>query len=120
MSSAHWQIFVITRVFDIVQVDNILQKCYWGGTSLPTRIIEASTHWAFTCSKSAIETLEQGVEFVKVNIKETKKTSNDAFLESLLLTFYIALVNSTEFEQVNAGCAEHLKKAVFKNSYLVK
>ena len=119
MSSTHWQIFVITRVFDIVQVDNILQKCYWGGMSLPTRIIEASTR-AFACSKSAIETLEQGVKLVKVNIKETKKTSNDTLLVSLLLTFYIALGNSTEFEQVNAGCAEHLKKAVFKNSYLLK
>ena len=65
------------------------------------RMIETSTHWGFTCSNSAIETLEQGVKFV--NIKDTKKTSNDAVQVSLLLTLYIILVNSIEFEQVNAG-----------------
>ena len=61
VSSAQRQIFVIPRVFDIMQLD-ILQKCfnysYRGSTSLPTRIIEPSTHWIFTCSKSPIETLE--------------------------------------------------------------
>ena len=54
------QIFVIARVFDIMQFD-MLQKCfncsYRGSTLLPTKIIESSTHWAFTCSKSAIKTL---------------------------------------------------------------
>ena len=39
----------------------------------------------------------------KVNIKDTKKTSNDVVLLSLLLTLYIVLVNSIELEHVNAG-----------------
>ena len=29
----------------------------------------SKTQWAFTCSKLAIETLEQGVKYVKVKIK---------------------------------------------------
>ena len=66
VSSTQRQIFVIARVFDILQFDNMLQKyfnyIYRGSTSLATRIIESSTHWAFTCSKSLIETLEQGVK----------------------------------------------------------
>ena len=69
VSSAQRQIFVIARVFDIMQFDNVLQKCfncsYHSGTSLPARIIEPSTDWAFTCSTSAIETLEQGIKSVK-------------------------------------------------------
>ena len=32
---------------------------------LPTRIIEPSTHWTFTCSKSAIEIVEQGIKSVQ-------------------------------------------------------
>ena len=60
---------VIARVFDIIQFDDMLQKCfncnYRGSTSLPTRIIEPSTHWVFTCSKLAIKTLEQGVKSVQ-------------------------------------------------------
>ena len=39
----------------------------------------------------------------KVNITDTKKTSNDVVLLSLLLTLYIVLVNSIELEHVNAG-----------------
>ena len=70
MSSAQQQIFVTVRVFDIMQFDNMLQKCfntikYRGSTSLLTTIIEPSTNWAFTCSKAAIETLEQGVKSVQ-------------------------------------------------------
>ena len=42
-SSAQRQIFEITLAFDIMQFDNMLQKCfncsYCGSTSLPTRII---------------------------------------------------------------------------------
>ena len=57
------------RVFDIMQFDNMLQKCfncsYRSSTQLPTRIIETSTHWTFTCLKSAIETLNQGVKSVQ-------------------------------------------------------
>ena len=49
----------------------------------------------------------------KVNIKDTKKTSNDVVLLSLLLTLYIVLVNSIELEHVNAGWAEPLKRSVF-------
>ena len=56
----------------------------------------------------------------EVNIKDTKKTSNDVVLMSLLLILYIVLVNSIECEQVNAGWAEPLKKGVFKNSYFLK
>ena len=68
VSSAQRQIFVIARVFDIMQFD-MLQKCfncsYRGSTSLPTRNIEPYTHRALTCSNSAIETLKQGVKFVQ-------------------------------------------------------
>ena len=38
---------------------------YCGSTSLPTRIIKYFTHWAFTFSKSTIETLEQDVKSVQ-------------------------------------------------------
>ena len=42
VSSAQRQIFVIALAFDIMQFDNMLQKCfncsYRGSTSLPTRI----------------------------------------------------------------------------------
>ena len=69
MSSTQQQIFEIARIFDIMQFDNMLEKCfnciYRDSTSLPTRIIEPSTHWALTCSKSSIETLEQGAKFVQ-------------------------------------------------------
>ena len=38
--------------------DNMLEKyfncSYRGSTSLPTKIIEPSTHWAFTCSKFVV------------------------------------------------------------------
>ena len=60
MSSAQRLIFVIARVFDIMQFDNMLQKCYRGSSSLSTRIIEPSSHWEFICLKSAIEILKQG------------------------------------------------------------
>ena len=66
MISALPQIFAL--VLDIMQFDNILQKCfdssYYGRTSLPTRFMELSTHCAFTCSMSAVETLEQEVKSV--------------------------------------------------------
>ena len=69
MSSAQRQIFVIAGVFDIVQFDNMSQKCfncsYSDSTSLLTRIMKPSAHWAFNCSKPAIETLEQGVKSVQ-------------------------------------------------------
>ena len=77
-SSAQRQIFVIALVFDIMQFDNILQKCfncsYRGSTPLPTRIIEPSTHCVFTCSKTAIGTLEQGVKSVQ---SQHKSYQND-------------------------------------------
>ena len=69
VSSEQRQIFVISRAFDM-QFDNMLQKCfncsYRGSTSLPTRIIEPSTHWVFTSSKSAIEILEQGIQSIQI------------------------------------------------------
>ena len=46
--------------------------------------------------------------------------SNDVVLVSLFLTMYTVLVNSIEFEQVNGGLAEPLKRGVFKNNCLVK
>ena len=77
MSSAKRQIFVIARVFDIMQFDNILQKCfncsYRSSTSLPTRIMEPSTHWAFTCLTSAIETQEQDGKSVQSYYKRQEK-----------------------------------------------
>ena len=36
------------------------------------------------------------------------------------LTLYIVLANSIEFEQLNAGGAEPLKKGISKNSFFVK
>ena len=69
MSSAQRELFVIARVFDITQFDNMLKKylsyTYRGSTSLPTRTIEHSTHWAFIYSKSILETLEQGKKSVQ-------------------------------------------------------
>ena len=69
VSSAHRQIFVIARIFNIMQFDNMLEKSFTcscrGSTSFPTRIVKLSTYWAFTCSNSAIETLEQCVKSVQ-------------------------------------------------------
>ena len=63
------QVFVIARVFEIMQFDNVLQKCfsssYRGSLSLLKRVIEPSTYWVFACSKLAIETLEQGLKSVQ-------------------------------------------------------
>ena len=48
---------------------DMLQKCFncsfRGSTSLARRIIEPSIHQAFTCSKSTIETVEQGVKHIQ-------------------------------------------------------
>ena len=49
--------------FDILQ--KYFNCSYRGSTPLPTRIIESYTHLEFTCSKLAIETLEQGVKSVQ-------------------------------------------------------
>ena len=62
--------------------------------------------YPFYMLKTAIETLEKVVKCVQSYIKDTKKTANDVVLVSSLLTLYIALVNSIEFEQLNAGWAE--------------
>ena len=51
--------------FNPLQFDHMLHfffNCSYRYTLLPTRIIEPSSHWAFICSKSTIETLEQGVK----------------------------------------------------------
>ena len=50
------------------------------------------------------------------NIKDTKKTTKDVVLKSLLLALLIVLVSSIGFEQVNVGSAEHVKKGAFENS----
>ena len=106
VSSTQRQIFVSARVSDIMQFENMLQKCfncsYRGSTSLPTRIIESSTHWALPILH-AQNSNRNTRKCVQSYIKDTKKTSNDAVLVSSLLTLYIALVNSIEFEQLNAG-----------------
>ena len=86
VSSAQGQIFVIARVFDIMQFENMLQKyfncSYCSNTSLQTRIIKPSTHWAFTCSKSALETLEQGVKSIqsKRHQKDVKRRRSGVFI----------------------------------------
>ena len=83
--STQRKIFVITRVFEIMQFDmlQIFFNCsYRGSTSLLTRIIERTTHRAFICSKSTIETLKS-----EVNNKDTRKTSSSYVIRvSLLLT----------------------------------
>ena len=69
VSSTQRQIFLITRVFGTMQFESMLQKrfscSYRGETSLPMRIINPSTHWAFTCLKTGIETPKQGVKSVQ-------------------------------------------------------
>ena len=56
-------------VFDTMQLDNMLQKCfncsYHGSTSLQTRITVPSNHQAFTSSKSTIKILQLGVKDVQ-------------------------------------------------------
>ena len=70
VSFAQRPIFVTARAFDIIQFENMLHKCfncsYRCRTSLPMRIIEPSIHWGFTCTKSVLETLEQGVKPVQI------------------------------------------------------
>ena len=56
----------------------------------------------------------------KVSQKNMKKTSNDIVLISLLLPLYIVLVNSVEFEQVNAGRVKRFKIGVFKSKCFAK
>ena len=73
-------------------------------------MIETSTHWTFTCLKSAIETLNQGVKSVQ---NEHKRHQKD-FKWCCLGVF----INSIEFEQGNAGWVEPLKKGVFKITVL--
>ena len=69
MCSTQPKSFVITCVFDILQLDNMLENffncSYHGSTSFETRIIQPSSHRAFTCSKSTIKILEQGVKYVQ-------------------------------------------------------
>ena len=50
----------------------------------------------------------------KVNIKDTKKTSNGVVLVALLLTLYFAFANSIEFEHINAGEQNFSKKMFLK------
>ena len=133
VSSAKQQIFVIACVFDVMQFHNMLQKyfncSYHGSTSLPTRIIE-------TFSSLVIYLL-------KVSNRNTarrcKICSYHVALLSLLLTLYIVLANSIEFEQANARWAEQmllkqlfckvaklslrseiLEKYLWRSSFLVK
>ena len=52
-------------------------------------MIKDTTQLTITCSKLRIETLEQGVKYVQVKIKNTRTYSS------------VSIVN---IEQVNAGC----------------
>ena len=83
--SAQRKIFVIARVFEIMQFDNMLKQffncSYRGSTSVPTRIIEPSNYRTFTCSKSTVETVEQGLK--KICSKLTIKTPERHQLTSL-------------------------------------
>ena len=88
MSSAQLQIFVIARVFNIMQFGNMFQNVWIAFiiiiiviiiiiiiiiiviiiiiiVILIIIIIEPSTHCSFACLKSAIETLKQGVKSVQ-------------------------------------------------------
>ena len=66
--SVQREIFVIACVLEIMHFDyfNYFNCIYLESTSLPTSIIKPSTHRAFTCSKSTIETLEQGAKSVQI------------------------------------------------------
>ena len=91
MSSAQQQIFVIVRVVDIMEFDNMLQICfncsYGGSTPLPTRIIEPSTHWLFTCSKSVVWNLRK--IFVKEFIfSKILRLLHAALLKKLLHRYF--------------------------------
>ena len=85
--SAQRQMFVIACIFEIMQFYNIFTN---------------ENYRTFYPS---------GIYLLKVNNRNSgtrcnicrKKTSNDVVLVILLLTLYIVLVNSIEFEQVNAG-----------------
>ena len=60
-----------------MQFDNMLKRCfncsYHGSASLPTRIIEPSTHLGFICSKSAMKTIELVVKPVQSEYKIHQK-----------------------------------------------
>ena len=74
---------------------------------------------AFTCSKSTIETLEQGVKSVQSQQIKHQKEVNWVVLLTLLLILYLLFFNSVKFEQGNAGWAEPLKIGVFESSCLL-
>ena len=98
-------------IFDMLQ--KIFNCSYRDSTSLAMRIIKTSTHWGFTCSNSAIETLEQGVKFLQSHHKRHQKDVKWRCSGVFIVNLYIILVNSIEFEQVNTRWAEHLKNGVF-------
>ena len=68
MSSTQQQIFVIALVFDIMQIDNMLQKyincSYHGSASLPRRIIELLPIGHLP-AQSQQKKLEQGIKSFK-------------------------------------------------------
>ena len=66
--TAQRKIFLITYVFDVMQFDNRLQlffNCSYRGSMSYQLELSNLLHRAFTCSKSARETLEQGVKIVQ-------------------------------------------------------
>ena len=68
-------------------------------------IMSACTQLTITCSKATIETLEQGVNMVKVNNKSTRTTPLTSFwcFYFLLSTYFtpFSSVYIVDFEQVN-------------------
>ena len=81
-----------------MQFKNMLHKCfncsYRGRTLLPTRIIEPSTHWEYTCLKLTIETLVQGVKFVhqKTSRKKHHKEVKDVIMVLILVNLLILVI----------------------------
>ena len=60
------QLHLLLTTCNLTTCYNIFFNYYHrGSTLLSTRIIEPSTHRAFTCSNSTIKTLEQGVKYVQ-------------------------------------------------------
>ena len=69
----------------------------------------------FTCSKSTIETLEQGVKSVQSQqIKHQKDAKWRRSAETLLLILYLLVFKPVKFEQGNAGWAEPKNSCFWK------
>ena len=88
-----------------VYLQSTLRIKVGGQASFNSIHLKDKTKHTFTCSKPTIETLEKDMKYVKANIKNTRTTSMNVVLASLVLFlnvfyffFYISIV---EFQQVN-------------------